>query len=193
MNSNNPEIGQELPAHTAVTDESNATVANDPQALASFGEEKPSIDPILEAVHLKKDFPLRAIKLFGPAQAVHAVEDTSLALYPGKATALVGESGSGKTTVARLLGRLHEPTGGEIRFRGQPAGNNHQALRAYRRHVQYIFQDPFSSLNPAHSVRYHLARSLRLYGYARNANEEREQILALLERVNLTSCRSFYR
>ena len=124
--------------------------------------------------------------MFGPAQAVHAVEDTSLVLYPGRATALVGESGSGKTTVARLLGRLHQPTGGEIRFRGEPVGNNAQSLRAYRRHVQYIFQDPFSSLNPAHGVRYHLARSLRLYGYVRNANEEREQILALLERVNLT-------
>jgi len=191
MNSNNPEIGQEVPAHTAVTDDSHEAVAIGQQALASFGEEQPSSDPILEAVHLKKDFPLRAIKLFGAAQAVHAVEDTSLALYPGKATALVGESGSGKTTVARLLGRLHEPTGGEIRFRGQPARNNHQALRDYRRHVQYIFQDPFSSLNPAHSVRYHLARSLRLYGYAHNANEEREQILALLERVNLTPADHF--
>ena len=191
MNSNNPEIGQEVPAYTAVTDETNETVGNGSQQLASIGEEKTSSEPILEAVHLKKDFPLRAIKLFGPAQAVHAVEDTSLALYPGKATALVGESGSGKTTVARLLGRLHEPTGGEIRFRGQPAGNDHKALKAYRRHVQYIFQDPFSSLNPAHSVRYHLARSLRLYGYAHNANEEREQILALLERVNLTPADHF--
>jgi peptide/nickel transport system ATP-binding protein len=191
MNSSNPEIEREVLTHAAVTDESNETVASVPQALASFGEEKPSIDPILEAVHLKKDFPLRALKLFGPAQAVHAVEDTSLALYPGKATALVGESGSGKTTVARLLGRLHVPTGGEIRFQGQPVRNNHQAMRTYRKHVQYIFQDPFSSLNPAHSVRYHLARSLRLYGYAHNANEEREQILALLERVNLTPADHF--
>src|SRR2546421_3500913 len=147
--------------------------------------------PVLQAVHLKKDFPLRAIRLFGPAQAVHAVEDTSVALYPARATALVGESGSGKTTVARLLGRLHEPTGGEIRFHGEPVGKNPQSLRAYRRHVQYIFQDPFSSLNPAHGVRYHLARSLRLYGYAHNANEEREQILALLERVNLTPADHF--
>ena len=147
--------------------------------------------PVLQAVHLKKDFPLRAIRLFGPAQTVHAVEDTSLALYPGKVTALVGESGSGKTTVARLLGRLHETTGGEIRFRGEPVGNSHQSLRAYRRQVQYIFQDPFSSLNPAHGVRYHLARSLRLYGSAHNPNEECEQILALLERVNLTPADHF--
>jgi peptide/nickel transport system ATP-binding protein len=191
MSSNNADIEREVPGNTALTDEPNETFIRVPQTFEPAREQKPSNGPILEAVHLKKDFTLRTIKLFGPAQAVHAVEDTSLALYPGKATALVGESGSGKTTVARLLGRLHEPTGGEIRFNGEPVGNSRKLLRAYRRHVQYIFQDPFSSLNPAHGVRYHLARSLRLYGYAHNANEEREQILALLERVNLTPADHF--
>ncbi|HXZ04383.1 MAG TPA: dipeptide/oligopeptide/nickel ABC transporter ATP-binding protein, partial [Ktedonobacteraceae bacterium] len=191
MNSNNADPVREVPANAAVSEDSNEMISSAPQMLELAGEENPSNKPILEAVHLKKDFPLRAIKLFGPAQAVHAVEDTSLALYPGKATALVGESGSGKTTVARLLGRLHEPTSGEIRFQGVPVGNSHKTLRAYRRQVQYIFQDPFSSLNPAHGVRYHLARSLRLYGFAHNAKEEREQILALLERVNLTPADHF--
>ena len=99
MSSNNPETGREVPGNAAVTEESNATSTGPLQT--SSGEVNPPFAPILEAVHLKKDFPLRAINLFGPAQAVHAVEDTSLALYPGKATALVGESGSGKTTVAR--------------------------------------------------------------------------------------------
>ncbi len=191
MSSNNPETEREVPGNTTVTDEPIQTNTGPLQTSALTGDVKPPASAILEAVHLKKDFPLRAIKLFGPAQAVHAVEDTSLALYPGKATALVGESGSGKTTVARLLGQLYVPTSGEIRFRGKPIANNRQALREYRRHIQYIFQDPFSSLNPAHGVRYHLARSLRLYGYARNANEEREQILALLERVNLTPADHF--
>ncbi|MEO8971934.1 MAG: ABC transporter ATP-binding protein [Ktedonobacteraceae bacterium] len=148
-------------------------------------------EPVLEAVHLKKDFPLRAVQLFGSAQAVHAVEDTSLALYAGKATALVGESGSGKTTVARLLARLYEPTGGEIRFQGAPIARRSAKLRAYRRQVQYIFQDPFSSLNPVHNVRYHLGRALRLHGYVHGAGEERRQILALLERVNLTPAEQF--
>src|SRR5579883_993141 len=109
--------------------------------------------PILEAIHLKKDFPLRSFNLFGPRRAVHAVEDTSLALYPGKATALVGESGSGKTTVARMLARLYDPTSGEIRFQGRPVRltRSSAALHNYRRHVQLIFQDPFASLNPVHS------------------------------------------
>jgi peptide/nickel transport system ATP-binding protein len=191
MSSNNAEVRRIVPRNEAMTDGSNGTTAHTPQTFEPAKIVKPSVEPILEALHLKKDFPLRAIRLFGPAQAVHAVEDTSLALYPGKATALVGESGSGKTTVARLLGRLYELTGGEIRFQGAPVTKGHGAMRAYRRHVQYIFQDPFSSLNPVHGVRYHLARSLRLYGYARNTNEERQQILALLERVNLTPAEQF--
>src|SRR6266704_4194611 len=127
--------------------------------------------PILEAVHLRKLFPLR--NPFGAKQAVHAVEDASLALYPGRATALVGESGSGKTTVARILAGLYEPSGGTIRFRGEPIKlTGSQVLRRYRRHVQLIFQDPFSSLNPVHTVRYHLVRPLYIHGHAHNAVQE---------------------
>jgi peptide/nickel transport system ATP-binding protein len=157
------------------------------------GTAAPSLgEPALEAVHIRKVFPLRKLRLWGPARSVKAVEDTSLALYPGRATALVGESGSGKTTVARLLARLYTLSEGEIRFRGQPAtGRGAQRLRSYRRHVQLIFQDPFSSLNPVHTIRYHLRRPLRLHGHARTAEEETAQITSLLERVNLTPAEQF--
>jgi len=89
-------------------------------------------EPVLEAVHLRKEFPLHSLKLFRPSQAVHAVEDASLALRPGRATALVGESGSGKTTVARLLARLYTPTSGTIRY-GQEMvkARGEVTLRAY--------------------------------------------------------------
>ncbi len=151
-----------------------------------------SIPPILEAVHLRKYFPLRQFNLSGASEAVHAVEDTSLALYPGRALALVGESGSGKTTVARLLARLYEPTAGTILFQGKPLNTGKVAsLRSYRHHVQLVFQDPFSSLNPVHDVRYHLSRPLRLHGYAQNRNYERELILALLNRVSLSPAEQF--
>src|SRR5579885_1421002 len=102
--------------------------------------------PILAASHLQKLFPLQQTNPFRKPLAVHAVEDTSLALYPGKATAIVGESGSGKTTVARMLARLYEPTSGEIAYRGRPVSR--MSVSEYRRHVQMVFQDPFSSLNP---------------------------------------------
>ena len=158
--------------------------------------EQPAMDspisPILEAQHLRKYFPLRALNPFGEKLAVQAVEDASLALYPGRALALVGESGSGKTTVARMLARLYAPTSGAMRFRGEPlrlAGSTQ--LRAYRRHVQLILQDPFSSLNSVHDVRYHLSRPLRIYGHARSKAEETAQILSLLQRVNLSPAGQF--
>lgn len=150
------------------------------------------IQPILEARHLRKHFPIHRVNPLAASMMVQAVEDTSLALYPGRATALVGESGSGKSTIARLLARLHTPTAGEILFRDQAvSGVKGTSLKAYRRHVQMVFQDPFSSLNPIHSVRYHLGRPLRLYGYARNAYEEAEQVLTLLQRVSLTPAEQF--
>src|SRR6266849_7253336 len=148
--------------------------------------------PILEAVNLRKFFPLSSLNLSGPKRAVHAVEDTSFALYPGRATALVGESGSGKTTVARILAGLYEPSAGIIRFRGEPIKlTGSQVLRRYRRHVQLIFQDPFSSLNPVHTVRYHLSRPLHIHGHAHNAAEETQQALALLNRVSLSPAEQF--
>jgi peptide/nickel transport system ATP-binding protein len=148
--------------------------------------------PLVEAVHLRKFFPLGGINLPGRSQVVHAVEDASLALRPGQGTALVGESGSGKTTVARMLAGMYTLTSGSIRYKGETVHmNRHAALKAYRRQVQLIFQDPFSSLNPVHTIRYHLGRPLRIYGHARNAREERQQTISLLERVNLTPAEQF--
>ena len=156
---------------------------------ATSGLER-TIAPIMEARHLRKYFPLRGVKLFGPRNVVHAVEDTSLALYPGRALALVGESGSGKTTIARILARLYEPTSGSILFRGKQV-QHLLGLKEYRRHVQLVFQDPFSSLNPVHDVRYHLSRPLRIYSHVRNKTQEREQILSLLRRVSLSPAEQF--
>jgi peptide/nickel transport system ATP-binding protein len=149
--------------------------------------------PILEARHLRKDFSLHTMNPFGKKRAVQAVEDASLALVASQATALVGESGSGKTTVARMLARLYEATAGEIVFRGQriPAKGS-QGIGAYRRAVQMVFQDPFSSLNPVHDVRYHLGRPLRISGHATAATVT-EHALVLLERVNLTPAEHFLR
>ncbi len=147
---------------------------------------------ILEAEHLRKIFPVRNWNPLGQKLAVQAVEDASLALYPGRATALVGESGSGKTTVARILAGLYEPSAGIIRFRGELIKlTGSQVLRRYRRHVQLIFQDPFSSLNPVHTVRYHLARPLYIHGHAHNAAQETQQALALLNRVSLSPAEQF--
>ncbi|MFD1830743.1 ABC transporter ATP-binding protein [Streptomyces desertarenae] len=147
---------------------------------------------VLEARAVSKHFPLRrgARSLLGggPRRAVHAVDDVSLRLRRGSVTALVGESGSGKSTVARLLAQLYPVTSGEILLDGRPvrAGRG-RALRAYCRHVQMVFQDPFASLNPVHTVRYHLTRALRIHGRAGDGRQELERALAeLLGQVQLT-------
>lgn len=148
--------------------------------------------PILEAAHLRKHFPVRQFRPLAKPQVVHAVEDISLTLSAGHAMALVGESGSGKTTVARMLARLYEPTSGEIRFRGASVTNTRRsALHTYRHHVQMVFQDPFASLNPVHSIRHHLGRALRLHDRAHSQSEETAQILALLNKVSLTPAEQF--
>ena len=82
---------------------------------------------------------------------------------------MVGESGSGKSTLARMLARLIVPTSGDVLLRGEPVP--HGRRRDYSRQVQLVLQDPFSSLNPVHSVRYHLARPLRIHGMAKPRSE----------------------
>lgn len=122
-------------------------------------------------------------KIFGRAGArVYAARSLSLALHPGRTLALVGESGSGKTTAARLIMREYQPDEGRLLFRGSPVESS---LKAYRRAVQMVFQDPFSSLNPVHTVRYHLERPLRLHQPALRTAERQAAIAELLTRVKL--------
>jgi peptide/nickel transport system ATP-binding protein len=165
---------------------------NGTYAQAVNGNNQAMETAVLEAVHLHKEFPLRSVRLFGSKVAVHAVEDTSLALHPGRATALVGESGSGKTTVARVLAGMYAPTNGTIRFQGSTVNlRNRSRLQDYHRHVQLIFQDPFSSLNSVHTVYFLLSRPLRIHRHVHNKHEEKQMVLALLERVNLTPAEQF--
>jgi ABC-type glutathione transport system ATPase component len=102
---------------------------------------------------------------FGP---VHALRGISLSLSSGKALALVGESGCGKSTCARIIARMDQPTAGKLRFRERDVTviGAAQDERAYRRDVQMVFQDPFSSLNPVFSIDHHLSRPLILHGHA---------------------------
>ena len=142
---------------------------------------------VLEALGLTKHFPVRR----GPgrrAQSVHAVEDVDLILRRGRVTALVGESGSGKSTVARLLAQVYPRTSGEVRLHGQDLKvKGGRRFRAYVRRVQLIFQDPFASLNPVHTVRHHLTRSLKIHGNAGRTRAELDRALEeLLARVHLT-------
>jgi peptide/nickel transport system ATP-binding protein len=124
-------------------------------------------------------------KSFGRGDhAVHAARGLNLALHPGRTLALVGESGSGKTTAARLIMREYRPDAGRLMFRGVPVEET-GSLRAYRSAVQMVFQDPFSSLNPVHTIRHHLERPLRLHQPGLGASERQVAAAEVLTRVKL--------
>ena len=158
--------------------------------------------PLLEARNLTKHFPLhgrargrarrlREARSDRGSAVVHAVENVSLALAEAQVTAVVGESGSGKSTLARLLCRLLEPTSGQLLADGRPVPPGRRGGRSYARLVQMVLQDPFSSLNPVHDVRYHLARPLRVHRMAEPGASLDEAISGLLERVSLTPADQF--
>jgi len=117
---------------------------------------------------------------------VHAVDDVSFELRPGKITALVGESGSGKSTVARLLARLYDPNGGAVLFEGSDVSRvrRRRAVLRYRSQVQMIFQDPFGSLNPVKTIRHHVERPLRIHHIVPRAQIE-DKVHELLRTVGL--------
>jgi peptide/nickel transport system ATP-binding protein len=141
--------------------------------------------PLLETRGLSKTFVSRTLK---SRSSVRAVDDVSFAVQAGQAVGLVGESGSGKSTVARLIARLERPTAGEVLLDGRDviAAERRRASRAYRHQVQMIFQDPFSSLNPTHTVGYHLRRSVQIHGTAGELTRD-EAVQAVLRDVRLDS------
>ncbi|WP_243737463.1 ABC transporter ATP-binding protein [Blastococcus xanthinilyticus] len=117
---------------------------------------------------------------------MHAVEDVDLRLHRGEVLALVGESGSGKSTIARLLAQLMPATEGRLLLHGSDATvRGRRAFRRYVRRVQMIFQDPFASLNPVHTVRYTLSRSLRIHRGRLRGPALEQALTELLDRVQL--------
>lgn len=121
--------------------------------------------PLLELDGATKTF--HVASTFATGRTVHAMRSVSFRLERGRALALVGESGSGKSTCARAITRLFRLTAGRILFRGRDIATIHSRKEslAYAREVQMVFQDPFSALNPTHTVRHHLTRPLRIHGH----------------------------
>jgi peptide/nickel transport system ATP-binding protein len=146
--------------------------------------------PVIELTDVSKRYP---ISTFPKRQSVAALTEVNLAVYPGEVVALVGESGSGKSTVLKLIARLEEPTKGQIRFQGRDILKEEprRASLAYRRQVQMIFQDPFASLNPMHSVAYHLERPLLRHKRAQGREALHTRVLELLNSVGLSPAEEF--
>ena len=137
-------------------------------------------DPVLEARGLTRHFRIGGLR----GHTLHAVDDLDMGIAEREIVALVGESGSGKSTVARLLAMVYRPTSGEILFRGRPVSSlrRRRQVLAYRGQVPMVFQDPFSSLNPAHTIGYALVRGLKLHRPEldrRQRQAEAERVLAV--------------
>jgi peptide/nickel transport system ATP-binding protein len=124
-------------------------------------------------------------------EPVHAVDDVSFVLEPGAALGLVGASGSGKSTIAKLVTGLEKPTKGEVRFGEVRVDRLRQrGLRRLRSQVQMVFQDPYSALNPLHTVSYSLGRPVANYLGLRGS-AARARVRELLETVGLTPVEQF--
>ena len=153
-------------------------------APASTGE------MLLEVEGLTRHFALNAdiySRLAGEkAQLLKAVDGIDFHIRRGETLGLVGESGCGKSTTARLVTRLVEPTAGEVRLKGEnllkfPAAR----MKATRKQIQLVFQDPYSSLNPRKTIMHILSRPMEIHGLAASRAEKREKVLELLRRVGL--------
>jgi oligopeptide transport system ATP-binding protein len=145
-------------------------------------------DVLLEAADLVKYFPVRS-NGFGRSagDSVHAVDGVSLAVRRGETLGIVGESGCGKSTLRRLLVRLHEPTSGTVTFDGTDITSlSRRDIRPYRKQMQMIFQDPYSSLNPRKRVVQIVGDPFRINGIGSRA-EVRQKVQELLEVVGLSA------
>ncbi|GLC87712.1 ABC transporter ATP-binding protein [Lysinibacillus piscis] len=136
--------------------------------------------PLIEVTNLSKDFAL------GNGQIVKAVNDLSFHIYPGETLGLVGESGSGKSTTGRTILQLHQPTNGEVLYQGVPVTRlSKKQLKAMRRHMQIIFQDPYSSLNPRKKIVDIIGEALDIHQLAKTRDERQQRVEELLELVGL--------
>ena len=144
-------------------------------------------EPLVTIENLKVFFPVKRNMFYrGPAKFVQAVNDVSFEIRKGETLALVGESGCGKTTIGRALVALNKPTAGTIRYNGIDLNAlSYDEMRPLRKKIQFIFQDPYSSLNPRMTVLQMLQRVMLINGVC-TKEEVYDKALALIRKVGLT-------
>ncbi len=150
-------------------------------------------EPILQIKNLKTFFPIKNGFFGGVSDHVKAVDNITFDVYPGETLGLVGESGCGKTTCGRTIIRLEEPTEGEMIYKGKDiAKMNADELRVFRKDVQIIFQDPYSSLNPRMTIGNAIMEPMQVHGILENDEQRKKRVEELLARVSLDPAH-FYR
>ncbi|MGF1697286.1 ATP-binding cassette domain-containing protein [Vibrio lamellibrachiae] len=141
--------------------------------------------PILQVKNVIKDFTVGGG--FGKQEIFRALQGISFDIHAGRTLALVGESGCGKSTCARLMTKVYPATEGEILFNGRNINEitSRKEILEYRGKVQMVFQDPFGSLNPTHTIEHHLTRPLKIHKQIKHANELPDRLQELLSMVEL--------
>ena len=158
-------------------------LSKDSNELLTFGPE-----PLLTVSHLEVWFPGKKPLLGKPLNFIKAVNDVSFEVYTGETLGLVGESGCGKTTLGRTLLQLIPATSGKILYKGADLALFTRAeLRRFRKNLQIIFQDPYSSLNPTLTIGAAIEEPLKVHGLQPQAKRRKEKVIELLEKVNLSA------
>ncbi|WP_119306308.1 ABC transporter ATP-binding protein [Cohaesibacter haloalkalitolerans] len=179
--------GEDFPKRlpVAVYDEAGARTEGEVrvQNTANYG-----VAPLVRVEDLVVRFNVKKNFLGRPTHRVHAVEEISLDIYPGETLALVGESGSGKSTIGRTIQQLQESQAGNITFNGKRFSDMGKGeRRALRKKIQYIFQDPYASLDPRKTVGFSIAEPIRTHGILHDEGLIATRVSELLERVGLSA------
>ena len=154
--------------------------------MSGFNEKRGNQEILLDVQHLQVYFPIRSGLMRRVTGHVHAVEDVSFSVRPREVFALVGESGCGKSTTGSAILRLIEPTGGTVRFKGEELGKlTEEEMRLRRRDMQFIFQNPYASLNPRMNVWKLLSEPLKVHFQLSEA-ETREKVEDMLRLIGMT-------
>ncbi|MBU2896348.1 ABC transporter ATP-binding protein [Vibrio hepatarius] len=142
---------------------------------------------LVEGKNLIKDFPINSNALKQPM--MRAINEVSFKMYKSRGLSVVGESGSGKSTTAKMIAKMFAPNSGSIQYKGKDLESirSRSQLMNYRKGVQMIWQDPFSSLNPTHNIFHHIARPLLIHKKVKSNNKQelKELVYLLLEQVGL--------
>jgi peptide/nickel transport system ATP-binding protein/oligopeptide transport system ATP-binding protein len=157
------------------------------QSMSTFSKlQDESSSPLVEVRDLKVYFPIRSGILQRQTNVFKAVDGVSFSVPAGKTVGLLGESGSGKTTIGRTLVKLIAATSGEALWKGKDIlPMSEREFRPLRRRIQYIFQDPFGSLNPRITIARIIGEALEIHFKEMNASEREDRVASLLRRVGL--------